>query len=176
MPALQGFMVEWPLATPMMGFSKSPSLKPTARNIARLGERAAPSVMMCERLLSFCGTLEALQSFSPGSDEVVTTEVHHLVPRRHEVFHKLLLRVRAGIDFRESAQLRVRTEDQIDTRAGPLDRVGLAVAPLVHAVRARRLPLRAHVEQVDEEVVRQRLGPLGEDAVLGLPGICAPDA
>ena len=39
MPALQGFIVEWPFATPMMGFSKSPSVKPTARNIARLGER-----------------------------------------------------------------------------------------------------------------------------------------
>jgi hypothetical protein len=37
----------------------------------------------------------------------------------------------------------------------------------------RRLPLRAHVEQVDEEVVGQRLRPLGEDAVLGLPGIGA---
>jgi hypothetical protein len=36
--------------------------------------------------------------------------------------------------------------------------------------------LRAHVEQVDEEVVGQRLRPLGEDAVLGLPGIGAQDA
>ena len=40
MPALQGFMVEWPLATPTIGLSKSPSLKPTARSMARLGERA----------------------------------------------------------------------------------------------------------------------------------------
>src|SRR5262249_11642515 len=36
-----------------MGFSKSPSSKPTARNIARLGERAMPVVMSWERLLSF---------------------------------------------------------------------------------------------------------------------------
>src|SRR5260370_39636853 len=36
-----------------MGFSKSPFLKPTARSIARLGERATPAVMSCERLLSF---------------------------------------------------------------------------------------------------------------------------
>jgi hypothetical protein len=36
--------------------------------------------------------------------------------------------------------------------------------------------LCAHVEQVDEEVVRQRLGPLGEDAVRGLPGIRAQEA
>ena len=33
-----------------------------------------------------------------------------------------------------------------------------------------------HVEQVDEEVVRQRLGLLGEDAVLGLPGVGAEHA
>jgi len=45
-PALQGFMVEWPLATPTIAFSKSPSPKPTARSIARLGERAAPWVMV----------------------------------------------------------------------------------------------------------------------------------
>ncbi len=31
--------------------------------------------------------------------------------------------------------------------------------------------MRAHVEQVDEEVVRQRLGPLGEDTVRRLSGV-----
>ncbi len=51
MPALQGFMVEWPLATPTMGLSKSPSPKPTARSMARLGERAGPCVMSLERRL-----------------------------------------------------------------------------------------------------------------------------
>src|SRR5438876_3327962 len=45
-PALQGFMVEWPLATPTIAFWKSPSPKPTARSIARFGERAAPWVMV----------------------------------------------------------------------------------------------------------------------------------
>jgi prolipoprotein diacylglyceryltransferase len=45
MPALQGFIVEWPFATPTIGLSKSPSPKPTARSIARLGERATPWVM-----------------------------------------------------------------------------------------------------------------------------------
>ena len=48
-----GFMVEWPLATPTIGFSKSPSPKPTARSIARLGERATPAVISLER--RFCG-------------------------------------------------------------------------------------------------------------------------
>ena len=51
MPALHGFMVEWPFATPTIGFSKSPSPKPTARSIARLGERATPWVMRRERRL-----------------------------------------------------------------------------------------------------------------------------
>src|SRR5215208_3792790 len=49
MPALHGFIVEWPLATPTIGLSKSPSPKPTARSIARLGERATPWVMRRER-------------------------------------------------------------------------------------------------------------------------------
>jgi hypothetical protein len=50
-PALHGFMVLWPFATPTMGFSKSRSPKPTARSIARFGERAIPWVMRCERRL-----------------------------------------------------------------------------------------------------------------------------
>ena len=59
---------------------------------------------------------------------------------------------------------------------GPFDLVHLPVAPLLHAFRAsRRLPLRAHVWEVDKKVVRQRLGPLGEDAVCGLPGICTQE-
>ena len=72
--------------------------------------------------------------------KVEAVRVHHLGPRRHEVLHELLLRVRARIDLREGAELRVRAEDQVDARAGPLDRVGLAVAALVHVV-AGRLPL-----------------------------------
>jgi hypothetical protein len=51
MPALHGFMVEWPFATPTIGLSKSPSRKPTARSMARLGERATPWVMSLERRL-----------------------------------------------------------------------------------------------------------------------------
>jgi len=43
MPALQGFIVLWPLATPTIGFSKSPSPKPTARSMARLGSGRCPA-------------------------------------------------------------------------------------------------------------------------------------
>jgi hypothetical protein len=35
-----------------MGFSKSASPKPTARSMARFGERATPWVMSCERRLA----------------------------------------------------------------------------------------------------------------------------
>ena len=57
-----------------------------------------------------------------------------------------------------------------------------AVAPLEHVLQKRGvgerehgcgglLPLRVHVEQVHEEVVGQRPGPLGEDAEFGLPDV-----
>ena len=65
-------------------------------------------------------------------------------------------------------ELGVRAEDEVDGGGGPLDLARGAVATLVHVLgRAGRLPLRAHVEQVHEEVVGQRLGPVGEDAVRG---------
>ena len=49
--------------------------------------------------------------------KVEAVGVHHLGPGRHEVLRELLLRVGAGIDFREGAQLRVRAEDQVDAGA-----------------------------------------------------------
>ena len=64
----------------------------------------------------------------------------------------------------------MRAEDQVDRRAGPFQLMCLAVAALVEVVTGRH-PFRAHVEQVDEEVVRQLLGLLGEDAVLGAAGV-----
>src|ERR1700733_2585549 len=51
------------------------------------------------------------------SDEIEAVGVHHLVPRRHEVLHELLLRVRTAIDLGERAPLRVRAEDQVDAVA-----------------------------------------------------------
>src|SRR4029079_10462176 len=108
---------------------------------------------------------------------VEAISIHHLIPGRHKVLHKLLLRVRGGIDFREGAKLRVGAEDQVDAGTGPFDSVRFATAPLVHAFGAsNRLPIGAHVEQVDEEVVRQSSRLLGEDAVLGAANSYAEDA
>jgi len=46
--------------------------------------------------------------------------------------------VRAGIDFHQRAQLRMRTKDQVDAGAGPLDLVRLAVASPRTRRRRRR--------------------------------------
>ena len=87
------------------------------------------------------------------------------------------LRVAGAIDLGERPQLRVRTEDQIDAGAGPLRFARFAVVAFEHIrVGRSRLPRRAHVEQVDEEVVGQRLRPLGEDTMLGLTVVCTQDA
>src|SRR5467141_2174924 len=69
MPALQGFIVEWPLATPTIAFWKSPSPKPTARSIARLGERAAPWVMV---LLLQLSAMESAPDFSVAFRMILT--------------------------------------------------------------------------------------------------------
>src|SRR5271157_2258452 len=52
------------------------------------------------------------KAFPRRSGEVEAIEAHHFGPCRHEVFHKLLLRVRARVDFRDGPELGVRTEDQ----------------------------------------------------------------
>src|SRR4051812_40091968 len=111
----------------------------------------------------------------PG--DVVAIQVHDLVPCGDKVFYEPLLRSRAGIDFREGTQLRVRTEDQVDACSGPLERVRLAVTAFVLTfLTGGRLPLCAHVQQVDEEVVRQNSGSRGEDTVLGIACIRAEHA
>ena len=78
----------------------------------------------------------------------------------------------ARVDLRQRAELGVRAEDEVGGRRGPLGLARRAIAALVHVlVRGGRSPRRAHVEQVHEEVVGQRLGPVGEDAVLRLPEV-----
>ena len=106
--------------------------------------------------------------------QVETVEVHDLVPRGDEVGYELCAGIRAGVDFGESAKLRVGAKDEVGTCGRPLWRAALAVDAR-EGIAAWRdlLPLRAHVEQVDEEVVRQRLGTLGEDAFLGAVDIRA---
>src|SRR5271169_5418318 len=84
-------------------------------------------------------------SFSPNSGKVVAIKVRYLVPRSREVLHKRLLRVVRRIDFCDCSELGVRTEEEIDARAGPLDFVRRPIAPLIHAFGCRGLPLRIHI-------------------------------
>ena len=84
----------------------------------------------------------------PRSGEVEAIKVHHLVPGCDEVVDELLLPVGTSVDFSQGAELGVRTKDQVDTRAGPLQFAGFAIAAFEHVRVSRdRLPLRAHVEQ-----------------------------
>ena len=104
--------------------------------------------------------------------DIKSVEVHDLAPRRHEVLNKLRLRIRASVDLGESAEPRVRAEDEIDASAGPLHLACLTVTPFEHVTSARDgPPLGPHVEQIHEEVVGQALRPLRKDAVLGLPEV-----
>src|SRR5260221_2177413 len=55
LPAFHEFKVASPLAPPTIAYSKSPSPQPTARRIARLGERGSPWVMVLLLQLSDMG-------------------------------------------------------------------------------------------------------------------------
>src|SRR5208283_3398366 len=94
----------------------------------------ATSVRRAERRSALAERFSALH---PGSGKVVAIKVHHLVPRRHEVLHKRLLRVVTSIEFRDGPELGVRTEYKIDTGAGPLDFARGVIAPLIHAFGCR---------------------------------------
>src|SRR5437660_3186729 len=87
------------------------------------------------------------------SGEIEAIEAHDLVPRSHEVTHELLLGVVTCVDLRDGSELGVRAEDEVDGGACALDLAGGAVATLEHVLRRDGcLPLRAHVEQIHEEV------------------------
>ena len=99
------------------------------------------------------------------SIQLESTKIHDLGPRGHEVAHELLPRVVARVDFRERTELGVRAEDEVDAAAGPLELARPTCAAL-EGLRGvgRRPPFRGHVQEVHEEVVRQRARPPGENA------------
>src|SRR5262245_10783064 len=101
-------------------------------------------------------------------DKVEAIEDQDLVPRGHKATSECSLRAVTCIARRDGAELGVRAEDEVDGGGAPLDLARVACATLVHMLsRFGCLPLRAHAEQVHEEVVGQRLGAGGEDAVWG---------
>src|SRR4030042_2761016 len=115
--------------------------------------------------------------FRLRSGEVETVKVHYFFPHRYKVVQKLLLGGLTAVGFRQGPELGVRTEDEVDTGAGPLEFARYAITALEHVVGFRgRLPRGAHVEQIYEEVIGEHLWPLGEDAVLGLSEVGIQDA
>jgi len=86
--------------------------------------------------------------FSDPSPDVEAIEVHHLVPGRHEILDELLLRVLAGVDLGQGAQLGVRAEDEVRARGSPLQLAAGPIAALEHLVGVPHcLPRGAHVKQ-----------------------------
>jgi hypothetical protein len=94
------------------------------------------------------------------SGEVETVKIHDFVPHHYKVMKELLLGVVTSVDFRQGPELRVRAEDQVDTCAGPLECARCPVTTLEYVVVFRGyLPHCAHVEQIYEEVIGERLWP-----------------
>ena len=124
-----------------------------------------PDLDLITRCLVAVAHLRSIKTFPLRSNEIEAIEIHDLVPSSHEVAYKGLLRVVTCIDLRDGPELRVRAKDEVNSGAGPLDLPSRAIASLEHAFGCvGRLPCRAHVEQVDEEIMSQRFGLLGEDA------------
>jgi len=116
------------------------------------------------------------KAFMLRSVEVEAIQAHYLVPRRHKVVQELLPGVLASINFREGPELGVRTEDEINPGAGPLEFAGCAITALEQVLVFRGcLPGGAHVKQIHEEVIGQRFWPPGKNAVLGLSEVGIQD-
>src|SRR6185312_6121552 len=88
------------------------------------------------------------------SGEVEAIEVHHLVPGRDEIVDELLLGVGTSVDLRQCAELGVRTKEEVDARAGPLQFARLPITAFEDVgVWRNRLPSGVRIEQGHEEVV-----------------------
>jgi len=99
---------------------------------------------------------------------VKAVKVHNLVPHSREVLVELLLRIRASVDLSNSAELGVRTDDEVGAGALPLLLLGLAIdAVETLLILALRVPEGVDVEEVDEPVVGELAGGLGEEAEVG---------
>ncbi|MGD9362533.1 MAG: hypothetical protein PVH85_26955, partial [Desulfobacterales bacterium] len=64
------------------------------------------------------------------SGKVEAVKVHDLVPCCYEVMHEHILGVLTSVDFGDGPQLGVRTEDEIDSGAGPLEFAACAITTL----------------------------------------------
>jgi hypothetical protein len=95
---------------------------------------------------------------------VETVQLHNLDPSSDKVLDESVLATRRGVNLSNGTKLGVRTEDEIVTGGGPLLLARLAVLASVDLVLTC-LPLGLSVEEVNEEVVGELTGALGEDTV-----------
>ena len=97
--------------------------------------------------------------------QIETISGHDLVPRGDEVVYKLRLCIVAAIDLSKGAQFGVRTEDEVNARPSPyvLTRGAALTGEGVCSSGGWR-PLEVVVQDVDEEVVRQRARTAREHA------------
>ncbi len=91
--------------------------------------------------------------------KVEAVQVHHLVPDADKVMDKFLRRIVARKNFGEGAELGVGAEHQINAGGGPFHRAGLGIQTVINAFCAGFLPFGVAVEQVGEEIRRQRAWP-----------------
>src|SRR6476659_1863470 len=100
-----------------------------------------------------------------GSGMVEQVEIHDLVPRGRECADELLFSVLARVGLRECTEFGVGPESKVDATGSPLDLAGAPVAALIRRrlrVVRPRYPFGSRIEEVDEEVVRQRTRCRGE--------------
>src|SRR5436309_2817261 len=89
-------------------------------------------------------------------EKIKAVQVHYLIPDGEEVLNESLLRIIACVHLCDGAELRVRSENEIDNGCCPLKLARMPVPTFEHVRGLFGLrPLRTHVEQVDEEVVCQ---------------------
>ena len=110
--------------------------------------------------------------------EVEAIGVHHLRPGRDEVLRELLLRIRAGIDFRERAKLGMRAEDQVYARCR-----STSVAFVLRSrpsYTSSSFGAGCHCVRMSSRLTKKSLvsrsGRPGEDAMVGAARIRAEDA
>ena len=113
------------------------------------GEHGIGKTMLVERFLKGLRSVTGLVKLGTNTPNIRVRIAYEL--------QEFLPVVLTSIDFRQGPELGVRTEDEVDTGAGPLEFARCAITTLEHVlVLPDGRPLHAHVEQVGEEVPKRQ--------------------
>ena len=61
------------------------------------------------------------------TNKVETVKVHYLVPHPYKIMYELFLGILTCVNFRQSPELGVRTEDEVNPGGGPLKFAALTI-------------------------------------------------